>query len=58
LAEASLGAAFDLSRHFSLTLAAHAQLAEPYVAIYFADRRVASSGRPNLLMSLTVGVWP
>jgi len=58
LAEASLGAAFDLSRHYSLTLAAHAQLAEPYVAIYFADRRVASSGRPNLLMSLTVGVWP
>lgn len=58
LADASLGAAFWLSSRYAVTLAAHAQLAEPYVAIHFGDRIVASSGRPNLSMTLTFGVWP
>jgi len=58
LLDASLGAAFDLTRHYSVALAAHAQLAEPYVAIRFAEQRVASAGRPNLLLSLTLGAWP
>ena len=58
LLDASLGAVFEISRHYSLTLAAHAQLAEPYVAIRFADRQVASLGRPNLLLALTIGGWP
>ena len=58
LLDASLGASFEIMPHHSVSLAAHAQFAEPYVAIYFADRRVASSGRPNLALSLTVGFWP
>jgi len=58
LLDASLGAAFDLTRHYSMALAAHAQFAEPYVAIRFAEQRVASAGRPNLLLSLTLGAWP
>jgi len=58
LLEASLGASVQLSRRYSLLFAAHAQLAEPYVAIHFGDQKVASLGRPNLLMSLTFGVWP
>jgi hypothetical protein len=38
-------------------MAAHVQVAAPYVAIYFNDNRVATTGRPNLLLSLTVGAW-
>jgi len=58
LFDASLGAAFQLSQRYTVVLAGHAQLAEPYVAIHFGDQRVASSGRPNLLVSLTLGAWP
>ena len=41
----------------TLSLAAHAQLAEPYVAVRFVDTVVATSARPNLLLTLTVGAW-
>ena len=58
LLDASLGAAFELSRHYSVVLAGHAQFAQPYVALRFGDQQVASSGRPNLLISLTFGAWP
>jgi len=58
LLDASLGAAFELSRQYSVVLAGHVQFAEPYVAIRFADQQVASAGRPNLLLTLTFGVWP
>ncbi len=58
MVDARLGATFWLSQQYMVGLAAHAQLAEPYVAIHFGDQRVASSGRPNLLMTLTLGVWP
>jgi len=58
LLDASLGASFQLSHHYSVVLAGHAQLAEPYLAIHFGDQKVASSGRPNLLATLTFGVWP
>jgi hypothetical protein len=33
------------------------QLAEPYVAIHFVETQVATTGRPNLLVSLTAGAW-
>ena len=33
---------------YHLTLAAHVQAAEPYIAIHFVDTLVATSGRPNL----------
>jgi hypothetical protein len=58
LLDASLGAAFQLSPRYSVAFAGHAQLAQPYVAIRFADQKVASVGRPNLLLTLTLGVWP
>jgi hypothetical protein len=38
-------------------LAAHAQVAEPYPAIRFADERVATAGRPSLMLTLTLGAW-
>jgi hypothetical protein len=57
LAEASAGLAVRLVGRYYLALAAHAQLAAPYVAIHFDDAVVATSGRPNLLSTLTVGAW-
>jgi hypothetical protein len=56
LIDASLGAGLRLYGRSYLTLAAHAQVAGPYVAIYIVDR-VATSGRPNLLLTLTLGAW-
>ncbi|HET7544543.1 MAG TPA: hypothetical protein VFK05_31955 [Polyangiaceae bacterium] len=58
LFDVSLGALFPLSQRYAVALAGHAQLAQPYVAVHFGDQRVASSGRPNLLVSLTFGAWP
>ena len=57
LLDASVGARVRLPRQYHLTLAAHVQVAEPYIAIHFVDTLVATSGRPNLLFSLTVGTW-
>jgi hypothetical protein len=57
LAEASLGASWQLSHRYSLSLAGHLQLAAPYPAIHFVDTEVATAGRPNLLTSLTLGAW-
>jgi hypothetical protein len=57
LAEGSLGVELHLGDRYYLALAAHAQVAAPYVAIHFLDSVVATSGRPNLLATLTVGAW-
>jgi hypothetical protein len=57
LAEGSLGLGLHLGDRYYLTLAAHVQAAAPYVAIHFMDSVVATSGRPNLLMTLTLGAW-
>ena len=57
LLDGSLGAGLRLPEGYYLTLAAHVQLAEPYVAIHFVDTTVATTGRPNLVLSLTVGAW-
>jgi hypothetical protein len=57
LLDASLGAGLLLYGRSYLTLAAHAQVAEPYVAIHIVDTVGATSGRPNLLLTLTVGAW-
>jgi hypothetical protein len=46
-----------LPDRFTLSLALHAQLAEPYLAVRFVDTQVATSARPNLLLTLTVGAW-
>lgn len=39
------------------TLAAHMQMAMPYVRIHLADGVAATSGRPNALFVLTIGAW-
>jgi hypothetical protein len=57
LVEASAGARVRLPGRYFLATAAHVQLAEPYIAIHFVDTLVATSGRPNLLVSLTAGAW-
>ena len=57
LIDASLGAGLRLTGRTYLTLAAHAQVAAPYVVIHIVDTVGATSGRPNLLFTLTVGAW-
>ena len=57
LVDAGLGALLHLPDRFYLSLAAHAQLAEPYVAVRFVETKVATSARPNLVVTLTVGAW-
>jgi hypothetical protein len=57
LLDVSLGAGLRLFGRSYLTVAAHAQVAEPYVAIHIVDTVAATSGRPNLLLTLTVGAW-
>jgi len=57
LLDGSVGARVNLPGRTHLTLAAHVQVAEPYIAIHIVDTVVATSGRPNFLLSLTVGAW-
>jgi hypothetical protein len=57
LLDGSLGAGLRLYRRYYVTLAAQVHVAAPYVAIHFVDAAVATSGRPNLLLTLTVGAW-
>jgi len=57
LIDASVGARVRLWGRLHATLAAHLHLAEPYVAVHLADTLVATSGRPNLLFTLTLGTW-
>jgi hypothetical protein len=57
LLDGSFGAELHLGGRTYLTLAAHVHVAEPYVAIHFVDAVVATSGRPNLLLTLTIGAW-
>jgi hypothetical protein len=57
LLDGSVGTALHLGGRYYLTVAAHVQVATPYVAIHIVDTVAASSGRPNLLLTLTVGAW-
>ena len=57
LVDAGLGASLRLPDRFTLSLAAHAQVAEPYLGVRFLDAVVATSARPNLLLTLTIGAW-
>ena len=57
LEHAGFGVQLRLPDRFYLSLAAHAQLAEPYLAVRFVDTVVATSGRPNLLLTFTIGAW-
>jgi hypothetical protein len=57
LLDAGLGLNLALPNRFYLSLTAHAQMAQPYPAIRLADSVVATSGRPSLLLTLTLGAW-
>jgi hypothetical protein len=57
LVEASAGCQLRLPDRFYVSAAAHAQLAEPYPAVRVLGAPVATSGRPNLLLTLTIGAW-
>jgi hypothetical protein len=57
LLDGSLGAGLRIYHPYYMTLAAHVQWVEPYVAIHIADAVGATTGRPNLVLTLTVGAW-
>ncbi|HYP87377.1 MAG TPA: hypothetical protein VEQ59_04475, partial [Polyangiaceae bacterium] len=57
LMDGSLAASLSLSPRYYITLAGHVQMAEPYVAVRFVDETVASSGRPNLQLTSSLGGW-
>ncbi len=57
LADAGLGAAIRLYGSYHLTFSGHVQMAHPYVAIHFGEPVTATTGRPNLLLTLGVGAW-
>jgi hypothetical protein len=57
LLEASAGLRLRLAQRTHLTLAAHVQVAEPYVDIRVVNAGSATAGRPNLLLTLALGGW-
>lgn len=57
LLDGGFGVGVPLRDRFHLSLAAHVQIAEPFPAIRFAGKVVATSARPNLLLTLTIGAW-
>ena len=57
LLDGGLGVSLRLRDRFYLSLAAHAHMAEPYVAIRLVDAVAATSAHPNLLLTLTIGAW-
>ena len=57
LLDTSLGTGLRLSPRYYMTLAVHAQVADPYVAIHLGEGVGATTGRPNLLLTLTAGAW-
>jgi hypothetical protein len=56
LLEAGLGIGLRVSSRYYLTLVANVQLAEPYVIVHIGDD-VATTGRPNVGVTLTMGAW-
>jgi hypothetical protein len=57
LFDGGLGTWVPLRDRFHLAIAAHLQMADPYVGVRFLDSVVATSARPNVLLTLTVGAW-
>lgn len=56
LTQGTAGTELSLPDRYYLTLAAHLHVAQPYVAVHIGDTVAATTGRPNLLVSLT-GAW-
>jgi hypothetical protein len=57
LMEGGVGGRVHLPGRFYVTLGGHVHVAQPAIDVYFVDTRIASSGRPNLVGSLTVSTW-
>jgi len=57
LVDGGIGTELRLSGRYYLSLAGHVQLAQPYLAVHIVDSVVATSGQPNLVLTLTVGAW-
>ncbi len=57
LLDGGFGAEALLRDRFYLSLAARAQVAEPYPAIRLAGSVVATAERPNILLTLALGAW-
>jgi hypothetical protein len=57
VADAGAGIRVSLSSRFETALELHAQLAQPYPVIRFLSSQVATSGRPDLLLTLTLIAW-
>ena len=57
LLDGAVGIGVALTEHFEIAFATHAQVAEPYPTIRFDRSVVATSTRPSLLFTLTLGAW-
>jgi len=57
LLDGGIGIGVALTERFEVEFATHAQIAEPYPAIRFDGSVVATSSRPSLLCTLTLGAW-
>ncbi len=57
LLEGTLGADWNLSDRYYSSLTAHVHMTQPSAAVYVLDELVATTGRPNLAISLSFGAW-
>jgi hypothetical protein len=57
LLDGGFGAGLGLGGAYYAALAAHVQLADPYVAIHSPDSVAGTTGHPNLMFTLTLGAW-
>lgn len=57
LLDGSVGAGLRLYGRTYLTLAFHARVTQPYIAIHVVDTVAGTTGRPDYLLTLTVGAW-
>jgi len=57
LVDASAGMRLRLAQRAYLAIAAHVQVAEPYVDIKVVNSASATIGRPNLMLTLALGEW-
>jgi len=57
LLQASLGARLTFLERYEVALAAQAQLAQPYVAVYAGEPAATTLGRPTFVLTLAVGGW-
>jgi hypothetical protein len=57
LLDGGVGIGLALAERFEVAFATHVQIADPYPAIRFDRSVVATSTRPSLLFTLTIGAW-